>query len=131
LIGVDTNILVRFVVADDPVQAEEATRFLEQRCSPERPAFVNRVVVAETVWVLERAYRYRREQVVDVLTGLLATSSIVVEDAADVARAVELYRQGAGFTDALVGVSNARQGCASTATFDRKAKRFASIFGAP
>jgi predicted nucleic-acid-binding protein len=131
LIGVDTNILVRLVVADDPAQTEEAVRFLDQRCSPERPALVNRVIVAETVWVLERAYRYRRDQVVDVLTRLLGTASIVVEDAADVARAVELYREGAGFTDALVGVSNLRRGCTTTATFDRRAKRFSSIFEAP
>jgi predicted nucleic-acid-binding protein len=52
LIGVDTNVLVRYLVEDDAAQAEEAALFLRTRCSTETPAFVNRIVVAELVWVL-------------------------------------------------------------------------------
>lgn len=123
MIGVDTNILIRYLVQDDDAQAEAAAEFLERRCSPARPAFVNRIVVAETVWVLERAFRYPRHMIADNLAELLRTASIRVEDADDVAEALRLYRDGAGFTDAMIGVSNARQGCSATATFDRKARR--------
>ena len=130
MIGVDTNILVRYLVEDDAVQTEMAADFLERRSSPARPAFVNRVVVAEVVWVLERVFRYPRHLIADNLSELLRTASIRVEDVDDVAEALGLYRDGAGFTDALIGVSNARQGCSVTATFDRKARRL-SMFEAP
>jgi len=130
LIGVDTNILVRYLVEDDAVQTEMAADFLERRSSPARPAFVNRVVVAEVVWVLERVFRYPRHLIADNLSELLRTASIRVEDVDDVAEALGLYRDGAGFTDALIGVSNARQGCSATATLDRKARRL-SMFEAP
>ena len=122
MIGVDTNILVRYLVEDDAVQTEMAADFLERRSSPARPAVVNRVV-AEVVWVLERVFRYPRHLIADNLSELLRTASIRVEDADDIAEALRLYRDSVGFTDALIGVSNARQGCSATATLDRKARR--------
>jgi predicted nucleic-acid-binding protein len=123
LIGVDTNVLVRYLVEDDAAQAEEAALFLQTRCSTETPAFVNRIVVAELVWVLGRVYRYPRELIADNLALLLRTRTVLVEDGDDVARALELYRDGADLTDALIGLSNTRRGCTTTVTFDRRARR--------
>ena len=80
--------------------------------------------------MLERVFRYPRHLIADNLSELLRTASIRVEDADDIAEALRLYRDGVGFTDALIGVSNARQGCSVTATFDRKARRL-SMFEAP
>lgn len=123
MIGVDTNILVRYLVNDDPRQADEAARFLEERCSADRPAFVNRIVVAELVWVLASVFRYPRTLIADNLAQLLRTAAITVEDADDVARALQHYRDGSDLTDALIGLTNARRGCELTVTFDRKARR--------
>ena len=131
MIGVDTNILVRYLVEDDAEQAATAARFFEVRCSPERPAFVNRVVMAELVWVLESVFGFPQALIAGNLDVLLRTPSILVEDADEVARALELYRGGADFADALIGASNVRQGCTTTATFDRKARRLGPMFEAP
>ena len=127
MIGVDTNILVRYLVEDDAVQTETAADFLERRCSPDRPAFVNRVVVAETVWVLERVFRYSRHLIADNLSELLRTASIRVEDVDDVAEALGLYRDGAGFTDALIGVSNARQVSEMPSTDSRSCQKLRGL----
>jgi len=65
--GVDTNILVRYLVADDPPQLRAATRFIEHECSPQEPGFINRLVLAEVVWVLESSYKLPRSAVVNAL----------------------------------------------------------------
>ena len=127
MIGVDTNILVRYLVEDDAVQTEMAADFLERRSSPARPAFVNRVVVAEVVWVLERVFRYPRHLIADNLSELLRTASIRVEDVDDVAEALGLYRDGADFTDALIGVSNARQVSATPSTHSRSCQKLPGL----
>lgn len=115
---------------DDPLRAKQAAGFFGQRCSPERPGFVNRVVLAELVWVSESRYDYDRAQVAGVVDWLLRATEIAVEDAGDVAQALGHYRSGADFADVLIGISNSRQGCSATATFDRKARRLA-MFEAP
>jgi len=76
--------------------------------------------MAEMVRVLASVFRYPRGVIADNLEQLLSTASILVEDSDEVARALSLYRDGAGFTDVFIGVSNMRQGCTVTATFDRR-----------
>jgi predicted nucleic-acid-binding protein len=121
VIGVDTNVVVRLLVGDDEAQQRAARDYLKRRSSRDDPAWVNRVVIVETVWVLEQSYRYTRAQVVGALERLLDTAELSFENHDLVRGAVAAYRKGAGFADALVAAGNAAAGCSTTITFDARA----------
>jgi predicted nucleic-acid-binding protein len=124
MIGLDTNILVRLITADDPEQAEQAVQFLQDRCSSETPGFVNCVAIVELVWVLQAVYRYGREHIVLAIESLLANNSLDVEAREQVAAAVRTYQStNCDLVDALIGEINRARGCEATATFDRKAAK--------
>ena len=129
MIGLDTNILVRYLVEDDAVQAAKAARLIETRCTEDAPGFVNRVVLCELVWVLESAYDYPRATIAATLENLLRTAELKV-DAADAAwPALTAYRGGGvDFSDAFVGRLNRNAGCDGTATFDKGAARLDDFF---
>ena len=123
MIAFDTNVLVRYLVGDDAVQANAARALLEQ-LTPERPGFICREVAIEIVWVLERAYEFTRVQIADVVVELIATDSIVVEAADDIARAAHSYRQGGvGFADLMILSAAEREGALPLHTFDRQLAR--------
>jgi predicted nucleic-acid-binding protein len=127
MIGIDTNVPARILVADDPVQAELATRFIKDRCSPETPGFVNCVVLAELVWVL-RQYRYSRANISLALEHLLASKDLVIEAHEQVWKALKTYQSvNCDFVDALIGELNRERGCERTATFDRAATKLATF----
>jgi predicted nucleic-acid-binding protein len=119
--GIDTNILVRYLIRDDLSQLRIASRFIEADCSEQEPGFVNQIVLAELVWVLERGYRLDRSAVVAALDALLSASQLSIEHPEDARAALREYEEGADFADSLIAASNARAGCEYTATFDRRA----------
>ena len=122
--GLDTNVLVRLLVADDGDQAERAARYIRRHCSADDPGFVNRVVLCELVWVLESAYGFARADIADVLERLFRAAQFRIENSDAARAALHLYRTaGADFADALVGRCNRDAGCEATATFDRRAVR--------
>jgi predicted nucleic-acid-binding protein len=124
MIGLDTNVLVRYIVQDDPVQSRRATEILERRLSDDNPGFVSIVAMAETVWVLERAYRLAAEDVVAAVERMLQTDVLVVESEQEVFAAMTALEEGLGsFADALIGALGAKAGCSATLTFDRRALR--------
>lgn len=123
MIGIDTSILVRFLVQDDPVQSETA-RSLLNRCSVRQPGFVGREVLIETVWVLEQAYGKAPGAIAAAVLGLLEAEELVIEEADDVATAAIAYANGAGdFADHLIISAALRAGCKTVYTFDRRAAR--------
>ena len=127
MIGVDTNVLVRYLVRDDREQAE-AARALLQSVTAEKPAYACREVVVELVWVLERAYGYSRDRIATILEELVATEGLVVEAADDVARGAFRYRAGgAGFSDLMVLAAARRAGALPLYTFDQKAARLEAV----
>jgi len=122
MIGLDTNILVRLLVEDDPVQTAHAKQFVMRRCTPESPGFINSVVLAEFVWVLSSVYQFGRAEIVGAIEQLLAGRDRVIEFRDEVEDALAEYRRGRiGFTDAMIVRINIARGCEATATFDRKA----------
>ncbi len=128
MIGLDTNVLVRLLVADDAAQTQKAVRFVEGNCTPESPGFINIVVLVELVWVLASAYAYRPVQIADALEKLIAGADRVVEHHEAVRASLADYRSGRGdFVDILIGRINRDQGCEATATFDRKAMRLGTF----
>lgn len=122
MIGLDTNVLVRYVVQDDANQSARATELIETHCRADNPGWIDSIVLCELVWVLESAYGYGREIVASVLRQLLGTADIVVENPTQAWGALRAYESGpADFADYLVGLRNDANGCESTYTFDRRA----------
>ena len=124
MIGLDTNILVRYLTQDDPIQSAKAREIVERRLTEEKPGFVSIVAMVEVVWVLERAYRLRPQQIVGAVERMLQTDVLVVENEQEVFTAMIALKEGQGsFADAVIAALGARVGCSSTLTFDRKALR--------
>jgi predicted nucleic-acid-binding protein len=121
VIGLDTNVLVRFLTQDDLEQARLASAAMDQ-LTPERPGLICREVLVELVWVLERSYKFGRADISAVISGLLATSDLVVEGADAVAGILSLYEfEGFGFSDLMIRAAAQRLGAMTVLTFDRKA----------
>lgn len=123
MIGLDTNILIRYLTQDDPVQSLRATRIVE-RLTEEQPGFVSIVVMVETVWVLDRVYGLTANAIALALEKLLQADTLVIQNEQEVFTAMIALKTGAGsFSDALIGALGEWAGCAGTLTFDRKATR--------
>ena len=124
MIGLDTNILVRYLTQDDPIQAAKARDVMERRLTDESPGFVSIVAMVETVGVLERAYELTPLEIVAALERILQIDVLVVEHEQEVFSAVMALKEGKGsFSDAVIAALGARSGCSRTLTFDRKALR--------
>lgn len=123
MIGIDTNVLVRAVVLDDPGHGSRATRFLAARTADD-PAYVNPVVTAELVWVLRSKYRMPRATIAEILRDMIESSGYVFGERRAVLRALFDYEAGIGqFTDRLIAEINDAHGCARTLTFDAGAAK--------
>lgn len=121
MIGLDTNVLVRFLVQDDARQAAQANAVFAG-LTESQPAWLCREVLVELVWVLERAYGLSRADIAAAIDGLMASREIVIETPDRVGLAVERYRQGgAGFSDHLIALAARDAGCRTTLSFDRQA----------
>ncbi len=124
MIGLDTNVLVRYLTQDDPTQSPRATELIERRLTEDSPGFISIVAVAETVWVLERAYGLSNVRIAEFIERLLQAAALVVEYEAEVFAAMTVLQEGNGsFADALIGELGDRAGCSVTFTFDQKASR--------
>ena len=122
MIGLDTNVLVRYLTQDDPLQSAQANAFVERQLSSAEPGIIGHIVLSEVGSVLSRAYGHTREQVADALGALLTCREFQVESPDLAILAVQDYRQGtADFSDYLLGRAHQRLGARYTATFDRKA----------
>jgi predicted nucleic-acid-binding protein len=122
VIGLDTNVLLRLLVRDDPTQFDAATRFVREAVAKGEVLYVNRIVLSELVWALSRAYRRSREEIATAIEQILMTAEFEVEGSALAWSALHDYRRGtADFTDCLVGIVNREAGCSDTRTFDRRA----------
>ena len=127
MIGLDPNVLVRYLVRDDAAQAAAAAYIVEEACTPESPGFLNQIVLCEFVWTLARVYSYRRAQISTLLILLLRTDRIQLEEPQDVALAIRDYMAGHDCADSLIMRRNRRAGCDTTLTFDRRATRLPSM----
>jgi predicted nucleic-acid-binding protein len=127
MIGLDTNILVRYLTQDDPIQSERATEII-QEFTEDNPGFISIVALAETAWVLDRAYGVPVPELAVAIERLLQTDVLVVENEQEVFTAMIALKEGRGsFADALIAVLGAKAGCSRTLTFDHKALRIAGF----
>jgi predicted nucleic-acid-binding protein len=124
MIGLDTNIIVRYIMLDDPVQSSKAVRFVERHFTEQDTAFISLASVLETVWVLQSVYRLSNQQVAQAIERMLQVKTVTVQNENEVFAAARTLRTGQGsFEDALIGALGTWAGCDSTLTFDRKASR--------
>lgn len=120
MIGLDTNVLVRYIVADDDEQYEAAHRAMAA-LSPESPGFITQVALVELYWVLSRSYRLPRQTCLRVIRGLVETAELEFDDGEGVVRALSLAESGADFADAMIHGALELFGVDRAITFDRAA----------
>jgi hypothetical protein len=127
MIGLDTNVLVRYIMQDDPRQSARATALVES-LDIDRPGFVGLVSVIELYWVLTSCYHLTNDQVKQALDALLRTKQIVVDRSDQVLRALRVFDPGKGdFADCLIERIAASAGCEQTMTFDVNAAKHAGM----
>ena len=124
MIGLDTNVLVRYLTEDDPAQARKAAECINTVVARGERCFVSPVVLCELSWVLLGAYEVSKDDLVLTIDRLLGTSQFTIGDKDVVRQALEAYRAGrADFADYVIGALGRSAGCESTATFDRRLRR--------
>lgn len=131
MLGIDTNVLVRFLVRDDEAQFEKARKLIKRELAAGHCVFVNQLVLMETEWVLRSRYAVPKNQIIEIISGLLDASDVQFEDEPTIEEAIFIWKESAaGFADCLIGAQNRRQGCRATATFDLKASKLPSFIAA-
>ena len=126
MIGIDTNVIVRYIVQDDPEQSKAATRLIEQACTIDNPGFINQIVLCELVWVLRRSYKQDKANIYHVIEQILQTDRFLIEDIQLVWKALQAFKESrADFADCLLGQKNLQAGCDYTATLDDAASQLA------
>jgi predicted nucleic-acid-binding protein len=122
MLGIDTNVLVRFLVRDDEAQFEKARQAIKREAVAGKRVFVSLPVLMETEWVLRSRYKFKKTEIVDVVSGLLDAMDVQFEDEPSVEETIFLWKDStADFADCLIGAHNRRSGCRATASFDAKA----------
>lgn len=131
MIGLDTNVLARYLAQDDTRQSAAATRLIEKELSIASPGFVSLVVIAELCWVLHRLYSATMDELVTMLEDLLGTPQFQIEAREVVQAAIQRFKESnnrkSGVTDALIAQIAASAGCTHTVSFDKGAVRSAGM----
>lgn len=122
MIGIDTNVLVRYLTQDDEIQSDIATKLINQYEGNDKSLFINNIVLCELVWVLERCYKYSKEEIVNVMHSILSTMEFAFESHEILWLALSDYEKyQADFSDILLSKINKSRDCQYTVTFDTKA----------
>jgi predicted nucleic-acid-binding protein len=122
VIGLDTNVLVRYIAQDDKAQSARATSLIENECSTSLPGYVGLIVLVEVVWVSEACYGATRRQIAEIVRRILGIRQFVVQDTEVVWQALRQFENSkADFADCLIERAAAAAGCVRTLTFDKRA----------
>jgi predicted nucleic-acid-binding protein len=120
--GIDSSLLLRYILEDDPIWSKSATRFIDEDCTIKDPAYVNLVVLVEVIWSLRRQKGYRKEVVIAVVRDMLQSQSIILENETTVAKALSIYETGVtGFSDCLIACLNDEAQAKPTFSLDKDA----------
>ncbi|HLX22698.1 MAG TPA: type II toxin-antitoxin system VapC family toxin [Usitatibacter sp.] len=124
MIGLDTNVIVRYITQDEPRQSAAATRLMEKVLAPDNPGFVSLITVCEVAWVLAECYDADSGRIRAVVEGLLGTKQIEVESAELVWKALRAWEgSAAGLSDALIAQVAVAGGASKVVTFDKAAAK--------
>jgi predicted nucleic-acid-binding protein len=128
MLGIDTNVLVRFLVGDDQEQFERARRLIKREVHNAEPIVISLVVLLETEWVLRSRYELPKEEIIAALSSLLDSVELQIEDEPSVEQAVFNWRDSnVELADCLINAHNLALGCRATATFDERAAKLAGF----
>ena len=128
MIGLDTNVVVRYLIQDDLQQSRRATQIFNHQLTTTRPGFLSVVTMVEVVWVLDRAYGLAAQEIAAALERMLQTDVLMIENEPEVFTAMIALKEKSGtFADALVAALGAKAGCKHTLTFDQKALRLSGF----
>lgn len=128
MLGIDTNVLVRFLVRDDEAQFEKARRLIGREVDAGEDVFVSLMVLMETEWVLRSRYSLQKPQIMEAVSSLLDATEVQLEDEAAIEETLFTWKDSAAdFADCLIGAHNRRLGCRATATFDENAVKLATF----
>ena len=131
MIGLDTNVLVRFLVRDDEAQFERARRLIRREAAAGEPVPISLLVILETEWVLRSRYDLSKAEILTAFSGLLESVEISFEDESSLEQALFLWKESSvQFADCLIGARNTALSCRATATFDAKALRVPGFIAA-
>jgi predicted nucleic-acid-binding protein len=128
MLGIDTNVLVRFLVRDDEAQFEKANRLIKREVGAKEDVFVSLLVLLETEWVLRSRYNLQKREIMEAISGLLDAAEVRLEDEPAIEETLFIWKDSAAdFADCLIGAHNRRLGCRATATFDAKAVKLTAF----
>jgi predicted nucleic-acid-binding protein len=128
MLGVDTNVLIRYLTRDDQSQYEKARRLIAREVSNGEPVLVSMLVLLKTEWVLRSRYELAKGEIVAAFSALLDTADMTFEDEPSVESAIYSWKDStADFADCLIEARNRRLGCRATATFDGRALKLAGF----
>jgi predicted nucleic-acid-binding protein len=128
MLGIDTNVLVRYLVRDHLVQYEKARRLIDRQVANGDPVLVSQLVLLETEWVLRSRYELAKTEIVGAFSALLDTADLAIEDEASVENAVYSWKNSAvDFAVCLIEARHRGLGCRATATFDGRALKLAGF----
>ena len=124
MIGIVTNILVRFLTRDDEKMAQRAYKIITEECTEKSPGFVSTIVLVELVWTLRSQYGYDKASILKALESLISAKELDFEHSEFVQQAYRLYlKSTTGFADILIGLIHKNYGCETTIMFDKKAAK--------
>ena len=124
MIGLDSNVLIRYLVQDDPKQSARAVRLIERELSDANPGFVSVLVLVETIWVLRRLYKATPNEILETVIDLVGTSQLSIESRDTVVKAVRTAESsGCSLPDCLIATIAEMAGCSMTVSFDKGALR--------
>ncbi len=131
MLGIDTNILVRFLVRDDEIQFEKARRLIRREVAGGSRVFVSQLVLLETEWVLRSRYGLQKIEIIEAVSALLDANDVQFEDEPAIEEALFAWKdRPVGFADCLIGARNKSLGCSATATLDVKASKLPGFIAA-
>ena len=127
MIGLDTNVLVRYIMQDNPEQSSKANQLIENLTKDKR-AYFSHITLVEIIWVLESCYELDKNDVIKVIDGILRSRELCTENSEVLWRAFRLFQQSnADFSDCLISVTGLKDGCKKTYTFDKKAAKLSGM----
>lgn len=131
MLGIGTNVLIRFLVRDDAAQFEKARRLIRREVALGHRVFVSQLVLLETEWVLRSRYDLPKAQIIEAISGMLDAADVQFENEPVIEEVLFVWKDNAAdFADCLIAAQNRRLGCRATATFDVKAARLPGFVAA-
>ena len=128
MLGLDTNVLVCFLVRDDDAQFDRARKLIRQEASAGRSLFISLPVLPETEWVLRSRYKLNKTEIIGTISGLLDSTEVEFEDEPGVEQALFIWKDcTADFANCLIGTHNRKLSCRATATFDARAVKLSGF----